>query len=290
MARIFGSPAAFKASLEDRLKRVAAERGLPINALRLKLVIERLLARLFHESNPRWLLKGGYAMELRYRPRARTTRDIDLTVGQVAENETLSVRLDQAREDIQAAADINLGDYLSFQILAAKMELQGAPLGGARFTCVVLLAGKPYGRFQIDLGFGDSATGAAETLMGDDLLSFAGIAPAQVLAIPRSQQFAEKLHAYTLLRQDRINTRAKDLVDLVLLIETGELDFDTLLQVVEATFSRRGTHPVPAALAPPPVAWEVDFARMAAEARLGASSLDSGFAILRDFWIRVLRE
>ncbi len=284
MARIFGSPAAFKASLEDRLKRVAAERHLPINALRLKLVIERLLARLFHKPNPPWLLKGGYAMELRYRPRARTTRDIDLTVGQVIEKDTLAARLNQAREDLQAAADINLGDYLTFQILTAQTELQGAPSGGARFTCVVSLAGKPYGRFQIDLGFGDAATGAAEPLTGDDLLSFAGIAPAQVLAVPHSQQFAEKLHAYTLPRQDRINTRAKDLVDLVLLIETETLDFGMLLQAVEATFSRRRTHPVPKDLPPPPASWDEDFARMANEAQLDARSLNTGFAVLRDFW------
>jgi hypothetical protein len=284
MARIFGSPAAFKASLEDRLKRVAAERQAPINALRLKLVIERLLARLFHKPKPRWLLKGGYAMELRYRPRARTTRDIDLTVGLVTEKDTLATRLDQAREDLQAAADIDLGDYLTFQILTPQAELQGAPLGGARFPCIVLLAGKPYGRFQIDLGFGDAATGAAEPLRGDDLLSFAGIAPAQVLAVPHSQHFAEKLHAYSLPRQGRINTRAKDLVDMVLLIETEELDIDTLLQAVKATFSRRGTHPVPAELPPPPGSWDEDFARMANEAQLGARSLDTGFAVLRAFW------
>lgn len=120
MAGIFGSPAAFKASLEDRLKRVAADRQLPINALRLKLVIERLLARLFHKPKPPWLLKGGYAMEVRYRPRARTTRDIDLTVGLVTEKDTLATRLDQAREGLQAAADIDLGDYFTFQILRRK--------------------------------------------------------------------------------------------------------------------------------------------------------------------------
>ena len=61
MAKSYATPAAFKASLEARLRAVAAERGLPINTLRLKLVIERLLARLFARPNPPWLLKGGYA-------------------------------------------------------------------------------------------------------------------------------------------------------------------------------------------------------------------------------------
>jgi len=44
----------------------ATGRGVPLNTLRLKLVMERLLARLFAPPDPPWLLKGGYAMELRW--------------------------------------------------------------------------------------------------------------------------------------------------------------------------------------------------------------------------------
>jgi hypothetical protein len=42
--------------------------------------MERLLARLFEDERGPWLLKGDYAFELRYRPNARTTRDLDLSV------------------------------------------------------------------------------------------------------------------------------------------------------------------------------------------------------------------
>ena len=61
-----------------RLRTGAQERGVQIQGLRLKVAIERLLARLVVEKEPPWLLKGGYAMELRFRPKARTTSDIDL--------------------------------------------------------------------------------------------------------------------------------------------------------------------------------------------------------------------
>ena len=80
MAKQFGSAAAFKASLEAHLRKRAAERGVPYATLQLKFVIERLLARLFRDEKPAWLLKGGFALDLRFRPRARTTKDIDLTV------------------------------------------------------------------------------------------------------------------------------------------------------------------------------------------------------------------
>jgi len=44
MAREFKSAGAFKTSLEARLKALAGERKLPLHTVRLKVVIERLLA------------------------------------------------------------------------------------------------------------------------------------------------------------------------------------------------------------------------------------------------------
>jgi hypothetical protein len=72
-----------------------------------------------------------------------------------------------------------------------------------------------------------------------------GIAPPSVPIISREQQFAEKLHAYSLPRGKRVNTRTKDLIDMVLLIQQGKLDDGRLLAAVTATFAKRGTHAVP---------------------------------------------
>ena len=258
MGKSFASPAAFKASLEARIRTVASQRKVPINTLRLKLVMERLLARLFAGANQPWVLKGGYALELRHRPRARTTRDIDLTCAADG-NVDLQVRLRMVREQLQVAAEIDLGDYLTFRIEEAEVELVGAPLGGARFSCEAFLSGRTYGRFHIDLGFGDDAGTAPEILSGDDLLAFAGIPPARVLAIPNSQQFAEKIHAYTRRWDDRVNMRTKDLVDLMLLIETASVHPAEVRAAVNATFTRRNTHPIPHELLDPPAIWAEEF-------------------------------
>ena len=286
MAKSFATSAAFKTSLEARLKLLAAQRGIPLNTLRLKLVIERLLARLFALQNPPWLLKGGYAMELRYRPRARTTRDIDLSC--MTSNEVeLAVRLQAIREQLQTAAAIDLGDHLTFLIEAPTAELEGAPQGGARFPCEAFLAGKTYGRFHIDLGFGDERGTHAEMLVGDDFLSFAGIPPGQILAIPKSQQFAEKIHAYTFPWMDRTNTRAKDLVDLVLLIETNGVTPAETADAIKATFLRRKTHEIPKALQEPPPAWAGEFSSFAEGAKLNASTLATAFQTLSTFWLQM---
>lgn len=287
MTKRFANPAAFKKSLEARIRTLAEQRNIPTNTLRLKLGIERLLARLFAMAHPPWVLKGGYAMELRYRPRARTTRDIDLTCAAVGDMR-FQTRLRLVRDQLQAAAEADLGDFLIFRIEEPKAELAGAPLGGARFPCEAFLAGKTYGRFHIDLGFGDEVGEDPDVLSGEDMLGFAGIPPISVLAIPTSQQFAEKIHAYSRPWDDRINMRTKDLVDLVLLIETASVEHAKINAAVHATFTRRNTHPIPTVLLDPPVEWAEEFSALATEADLHARQLGAAMEVLRGFWEKVI--
>lgn len=283
MAKRFGSAAAFKAALEEHLRKKASERKIPLPTLQLKLVIERLLARLFLSPDLPWLLKGGFAMDLRFRPQARTTKDVDLSVALTSE--VVAVDFSGAfRDRIQEAADVDLGDYLTYRIGTPKQELTNAPRGGARYPCEAVLVGKTYAKLHIDVGCGDALVGEPERILGDDLLSFAGIPPASVLAISKAQQFAEKVHAYTFPWSGRLNTRTKDLVDLVLLIERGIPDAAQIHSALRATFSTRATHPLPASLDPPPKAWALDFPVMAAEAGLSTNDYLDAFSILKSFW------
>ena len=118
------------------------------------------------------------------------------------------------------------------------------------------------------------------------MLSFAGIPPGQVLAISKPQQFAEKIHAYTFPWNDRVNMRSKDLVDLVLLIETGSVKPADVIRAIKATFACRRTHDVPAVLLTPPAIWAGEFSAIAAEAQVKASTLASAFETLQAFWIQ----
>lgn len=271
-------------SLEQRLKQLAAERGVALNSLRLKVVIERLLARIFVDPDPKWLLKGGFAMELRYRPHARTTKDVDLGIAVPPPTQKVAERLIVLRDELQSLAESDLGDFLTFRIGEPQRELLGAPLGGGRFPVEALLAGRTYVRFHIDVGFGDPLIGLAEELVGDKILDFVGIAPVMVPAIPRAQQFAEKLHAYTLPWTDRTNTRAKDLVDLVMLIERDPPPTDSIRHAIRSVFATRKTHVIAEELPPPPPSWELAYAEMAIETEISARRLEAGFRQLSEFW------
>lgn len=284
MARKFSSPIAFRQALERRLKNIADERGVPLNTLRLKLMIERLLARLFARRNAPWLLKGGYAMELRYRPNARTTRDIDLSIGAAEPNPDLTSSLETIRDELQTVAEVDLRDYLTFRIAEPTTALQGAPQGGARFPVRALMAGRVFGSFHIDVGIGDALYGAPERLQGEDLLSFAGIDPAEALAIPKAQQFAEKIHAHTYPWADRTNIRSKDLVDLLLILERDPPPLEDMRAALDTTFATRSSHALQAQMPAPPHEWAAEFASLATEVQLSTTELDAAFAKLAEYF------
>jgi len=284
MTRSYADAAAFRQALDTRIRTLAAERGAPIQGLQLKVAIERLLARLFHGEDRRWLLKGGYAMELRFRPRARATRDVDLAMRGGGPAESGSAPVDAAYHALLEAARADLGDHFIFSIAPARGNIAGAPGGGASFGVTATVAGRVFARFGLDVGFGDAEFGAPEPLDGEDFLGFAGFANARALAIPRAQQFAEKVHAYSHPWDDRVNTRSRDLVDMVLLIERGGLDPEEVRRALAATFGRRGERAVPVELVPPPETWSAEFTSMAGQAGLEHADLAAAFQALQQFW------
>ncbi|MEO7144904.1 MAG: nucleotidyl transferase AbiEii/AbiGii toxin family protein [Bryobacteraceae bacterium] len=162
------------------------------------------------------------------------------------------------------------------------MELDGAPHGGARYPVESTMGGRTFVKFHLDVGIGDVVLDPLEQAHMRDWLGFAGIPPPAVPMIQREQQFAEKLHAYTLPRVAAPNSRVRDLVDMALLIQSGTLESSRVVQALQATFDLRATHPVPKTLDPPPEDWNAPFARLAMECRLELSASDA-FRVLSEF-------
>ncbi|MGH3853640.1 MAG: nucleotidyl transferase AbiEii/AbiGii toxin family protein [Pseudonocardiaceae bacterium] len=246
--------AAFRQALERRLKERAAGDGARLARDRKRIAFDRLLARLVAVAADAWVLKGGFALDLRLTERARTTKDIDLDWYEL-DDELLDTLLD--------AADHDAADFFTFHI-----ERAGPPedhLGGSRrFRVSASLAGREFETFLLDIGFRAVATGGIDALTTPGLLAFAGVAPVTVPAIPLETQVAEKLHAYTrTYHDDQPSSRTKDLVDLVLIAELAHLDAATLRRAINETFTVRSTHPIPDTLPPPPLDWSTPFAELA---------------------------
>jgi len=264
--RTYATAGAFRRALEERLKSMSRTERIDINRLRRQVSFDRLLARLFWEDPAPWALKGGYALELRFKS-ARSTIDIDLTLERVVGTVEGSDPIQAIREMLQVMADVSFDDWFEYTIGPPAMDLTAAPYGGARYSVETRMDGRIFARFHLDAGVGDVVIQPLETAECHDWLGFAGIGKPRVQMISREQQFAEKIHAYTLPRNSP-NSRVKDLVDLALLIADNELDGQRVLNALHLTFDRRGTHALPTSLSVPPPEWQTQFRALAEECGL----------------------
>jgi len=131
------------------LKQIAKAEMVELQRLRRQVAFDRFLARLFDSANTQWVLKGGYAMELRFQV-ARSTKDLDFTV------RTISTQTDDAVLGfLQEAGQRALGDFFSFRVGDPMMDLDGAPYGGSRYPVEAMMAERTFTKFHMDVGIGD---------------------------------------------------------------------------------------------------------------------------------------
>ncbi len=286
----YDTPYAFRVALEARLRNMAQEHGTDLQRLRRRVAFDRLLARLFAQEDPPWLLKGGFALEMRLKDRARSTLDLDMSVPNpdrlrlpAAAGENISI-VHIVYDHLQQAAARDLADGFHFLIHQPKRERVGAPGGGVRCSVETRLAGKVFAWFHLDVGLGDTVLDPPEWVEGSSLLHFAGIPTARVACYPASQQFAEKVHAYTFPWRDRDNTRVKDLVDLVLLVNSGLLEPKRVKRALEVTFQTRDTHRLPSRLPVPPADWTEPYAALAHDLQLPAMTVQEAYTYLDTRW------
>lgn len=278
-SKVYNTGAAFRTALEDRLGKIAFEEGVDLQRIRRQVSFDRLLARLGSSPDSPWVLKGGYAMELRYR-KARATKDLDFALRMTSPN---TPGKGQVLALLQEAAASDMEDFFVYQIGEAATDIAGAPYGGARYPVVAIMGGRPFARFHLDIGVGDIVMEPAEVFRTRDWLNFAQIPAAAIPIISREQQFAEKLHAYTLPRAQSPNSRVRDLVDMMLLVDPEQLHRQKTTDSIMATFRRRKTHAIPAVLEPPPRNWEKSFFALAAGCGLQVN-LDEAFTKIDAFF------
>lgn len=288
MIQQFKSVTDFRKSLEARLQNRAQITGQDLQRLRKKVAFDRLLARIFKDDeNPSFLLKGGYAMELRFE-KARATRDIDLSYLERFNNISREEITEEVFQVLRDVSHIDMEDYFVYQVGEAQLDLENAPYGGARYPISAFLDGRLFVRYQLDVGL-DVMVNKIERIKAPDWLDFCNISAPMVCMITKEQQFAEKIHAYTLPREDRINTRVKDLVDILLLLEKGSFDLRFCKEALEIVFKIRNTHSLPSEFLHPPPQWNASFEKMGAECGFKLSLTDA-FERLNAFFQKVQRD
>ncbi len=259
----YATASAFRTALEERLRREHLASGTALARLRKIVAFDRLLARLSAAGNRKLVLKGGFALQVMFPNRARTTKDIDLHTTETAE---------QATAFLTEAAALDLGDFFSFVISPPTPGVTGL-----RFPVESRVDGRVFEAFHVDLGVEEPMIGGqppGRTVTS--LLAFADIAPVDFPCYPVCRHLAEKVHALTRPHGDRGGSRSKDLVDDVLLAETTAVEATELRASIETTFISCATHPIPERLRSAPRAWATEYRRTARELGLKAATLEEG--------------
>ncbi len=237
------------------------------------MVFERLLARLTAHAAEEWVLKGGFALELRLDALSRSTKDIDVD-WRLGEEDATEILLD--------AADLDVGDMFEFRLKRADPddELDGC---GQRWQATALLDGREFERVLIDVTFATEPILEPDTVMSFGLLAFAGLDKVQVRALAIEQHLAEKVHAYTrTYADDQPSSRVKDLIDIDVIANTTPIDSARLRATLDTISTKRATHPVPLQLPPPPQNWAGTWSKLAANLPIPATLTD-GYQAAAEF-------
>lgn len=272
----YGTASAFRAAIDARLEQ-AQSSGLDRARQRRIIAFDRLLARLAAADHGGWLLKGGAALELRFSERARSTRDIDLAVFE--QESPVDCLLDDIEHD-------PFGDFFAFDIHGVKHMAANDDRGPVkRLSVEAILDGRTFERFVVDLVAPNQVPSQTDRITLGKRFTFADLPTVELAVIDLPTHFAEKLSAYV-RTYDRPNTRVKDLVDMVLLIESTLEPSADVYQAVVTTFTAR-SQVVPGTTIPSLAHdWEQRYAPFASDLQLATVDSYAAHHLVEQFWQR----
>lgn len=277
----YATAEALRAALEQRLNGQSRASGVAVDRLRRRVVVERVVARLVHAAPGAWVLKGGMALEVRLRDRARVTKDVDLGMRDRAGTHA------ELRDRLVEALSVDpFGDRF---VLAAGAVTE---LGGDgdhdatwRSSVGAQLAGRPFGRIKLDVSPRAYELGHTEILTMPNSLAFAGIEVPAIEGVDANRHAAEKLHAMLRDFGTRENSRVRDLLDLVILLEHQLLDTETLSTAVRRVWHERDAKAPPAEFPALPESWPRRYEHVAADLDLTARSFPDAARLVADLWV-----
>ncbi len=199
---------------------------------------DRFLSRVFSEgADSEWLLKGGTGMLARV-PSTRSTLDIDLYHG--------GFTLDQALTDLRRLAQMDLDDHFHF-VYTRHIDLIGGDeqpyTEGYRVYFDVYLGVRSKQSLHVDLAVGAGLTAPITVMKPESRLNLPRLISYEYRLYPVVDQIADKVCATMKTYGNQQSSREKDLVDLVVLATTQQVDGTALGQAISTEARRRAMEP-----------------------------------------------
>lgn len=256
----FKSSAAFRRSVEDRIKAEAKATSRPLDNVRREFVFQRFLALVFAADDNDWVLKGGGGLLIRLAG-ARFSKDLDLTHTSIESRE-------DAVDALRTAIEPQDGDYLTFSVVGpVKYSSENEVV---TVTVRAATGVTEYVTFPIDLSTQLHMLYTPERIIPRPVVDVPGLPGApEIVIYPISDQVADKVCAMYEVHGTNASpsTRYRDLVDLVLIISQCELDPAEITNTLRSEAARRNMT-LPERMHLPSPAWTTGYRQTA-----GASSV-----------------
>lgn len=253
----YSSAAGVEAAIKDAAKKASAVDPSLTVGERIRLAhFGRFLSRVFSEgADSEWLLKGGTGMLARV-PSTRATLDIDLY--------RAGFTLDQALADLRRLAAVDLGDHFRF-VYSGHVESIGGEeqpyTDGYRADFDVYIGAQKKSSLHVDLAIGAGLTAPVTTTTPASELNLPRLVSHDYRLYPVVDQIADKVCATMMTYGGRPSSREKDLVDLVVLATTQDVDGSGLAVAIASEARRRSMEQFTALVVP--ANWGRSYARMA---------------------------
>jgi hypothetical protein len=224
------------------------------------------------------------ALEVRLRDDARLTKDLDLGL---RDDDLDPVDL---HERVIASLDVDAdGDRFQFTVTPPQpLAVDDAGQATWRLRVAASLAGRPFGAIQLDISPRGHELTATDRVVLRNTLSFADVPDVEVEVIDVHRHAAEKLHAMSRVFEGRENSRIRDLVDVVLLVERGLVVAADLAEPIRAVWLERDQTSPPTTFPPLPESWPARYERSVEGLDLATLTFPAAEALIVSLWTDTL--
>jgi len=272
--RSYGSPAAFRRALTDKLRDMAKTSRWSLPQLQRQIAYDRLLERLYLVDDG-WIVKGATALLARDLG-VRETIDIDLY---------RSAALEVAEAELRQAAQQDVRDWFRFEI-GARQALSGGAKG-VRLPITASIGATEWCSFRVDIvGSEIRPTGEPEPMPALARVAMPDIEQHGYIVYPLVDHVADKVAAILqTYGAGRVpSTRYKDLVDLVAIVTQAAVEAVPQLAALRSEADRRGIGLPDTFSIPDRELWEKGYAAEAQRSLLDtALTLDAALAVVTPF-------
>lgn len=249
--RFSGLPPTNRRSLEDRLRNLARADGVLVQRVRRQLsalVVTEMLSRVaMPTGGPPMLVKGGTALEFRFGVRAsRSSKDLDAVV---------RGDLDHFVRHLRSTIGRSWAGFTGRIVHEAEVRLPGVNPRPRRFEVKLCYLDQPFATVPVEVSCAEGRAAIEYDEIAAPSFDRIGFEPSvPVPCLSARYQVAQKIHACTdPLTPGVVNTRARDIVDLLLLAPLVIEGLAGVRTACEEIFAIRGRHSWPPELRVPPV-------------------------------------